>query len=63
MTEQEVANIVSMVASMIVEQPYSYKDCYKYICDNHNISNDLASHIIAVVQEARRNINNKNNTK
>ena len=53
--EKEVANLISMVGDMIVNPDSKvYEHYYKYICDDKTLSNDLASHIIAVVNGCRK---------
>lgn len=55
-TEEEVANLISMVADMIVtKDAKAYSDYYKQLCDNRTISDDLASHIMSIVQNCRHN--------
>lgn len=53
-TEEEVANLISIVADMIVTKDTKvYSSYYKQLCDDQTISDDLGSHIMAIVQNCR----------
>lgn len=54
--EEEIANLISMTGDMITCTADDYSKYYKAICDDKNLSNELASHIIAVVQSCRSSI-------
>lgn len=51
-TEDEVANIISIVGDMITCNGDDYAKGYKMICDSA-INDTLASHMIAVIQNQR----------
>lgn len=53
-SEEEVANLISYACNMVTcENGFQFEEGYKWLIKNKTISNDLASHIVAVIQSNR----------